>query len=107
MSQMNQIINTTPLNYNKPAIVLDAMYYLILNQFKPHPEKLTLYNFNPTTTDTIIKYNNSIWKFVYYMFNSDIAVYINKYGEEIYINNISNENIIRMILRIKLFHLFI
>ncbi len=71
-------------------------YYLSTHNFVPHTNGNSQnYGLNEFGCNSIIKYNNDIWKFVYFLINTNIAVYINKNGEEFHYNN-TDMDIIRM-----------
>jgi hypothetical protein len=73
--------------------------YLSKNSFVPHKNGNAMnYGLNSFGCDSIINYNNDIWKFVWFFVNSNKAVYVNKNEEELILdtNNMDKMDIIRM-----------
>jgi hypothetical protein len=74
----------------------NAIQYLNNHTFIPHTEgNYARYGLNLFGCDSIIQYNNHYWKFMYFIPNSNIAVYTNKNGEEFFLNDYI-DGIIRM-----------
>ncbi len=70
-------------NYEK-----SVMHFLSTNTFIPHElGNIHKYGLNFFGCDSIIHYNNDIWKFLYFMQNSNNAVYINKNGKKFIYND--------------------
>jgi hypothetical protein len=69
------------------------------NIFIPHENcNKMFYGLNSFGSESIISYNNDIWKFIWYKSNTNEAIYINKEGKMHAFNTFTmkNENIIRM-----------
>ena len=69
------------------------------NVFVPHENSNKIcYGLHSFGSDSIISYNNDIWKFIWFKNNTNDAVYINKEGAMHTFNTFTmiNENIIRM-----------
>ena len=75
--------------------------FLTSNTFIPHEKgNIMMYGLNSFGSESIIQYNNDIWKFIWYTTGTRDAVYMNKEGEYITINPYNNDNnnsIIQMI----------
>ncbi len=85
----------TDKNHN--PIFINIAQYLSTHKFVPHTNgNIMNYGLNSFGCNSIIEYNNDIWKFVY--FNKNNAVYVNKDKNEIHFNtfNMSNMKITRM-----------
>ena len=54
------------------------------------------YGLNSFGCNSIIQYNNQIWKFIHFIHNTDNAVYINNEGEQFILDAYNKEGIIRM-----------
>jgi hypothetical protein len=68
-------------------IKTETMQYLNNNTFIPHKGgNYANYGLNLFGCNSIIQYNNNYWKFIWFLSNSNNAVYINKNGEELVIN---------------------
>jgi hypothetical protein len=74
--------------------------FLKTNTFVPHRNgNQLLYGLNAFGSNSIIQYDNQIWKFIHFIALTNNAVYINKNGEEFIFNQfIFNDsyNITRM-----------
>ena len=77
---------------------VETLKYLNTKTFIPHIDgNYAMYGLNYIGCDSIIQYNNDIWKFIWFNSNTNDAVYINKTGIELIINNYNTyDNIIRM-----------
>jgi hypothetical protein len=77
---------------------VETLKYLNTKTFIPHIDgNYAMYGLNYIGCDSIIQYNNDIWKFIWFNSNTDDAVYINKTGIELIINKYNTyDNIIRM-----------
>ena len=82
------------------SIISKTIEYLNTKTFIPHKNGNSfLYGLNEIGCDSIImrsNYNNDIWKFVFFISNTNEAVYINNKGEEFILENNYMEGIIRM-----------
>ena len=82
------------------SIIAKTIEYLNTKTFIPHKNgNSLLYGLNEIGCDSIImrsNYNNDIWKFVFFISNTNEAVYINNKGEEFILENNYMEGIIRM-----------
>jgi spore maturation protein CgeB len=82
-----------------PTIIDETKKFISNNIFVPHENSNNMsYGLNSFGSDSIISYNNDIWKFIWFKNNTNDAVYINKEGIMHAFNtfNMINENIIRM-----------
>jgi hypothetical protein len=80
------------ISYNDPN-------FLSKNTFIPHKDGNAMnYGLNSFGCESIISYNNDIWKFLYFLNGSNKAVYINKNGLELILdpNTINDNKPIRM-----------
>uniref|UniRef100_A0A6C0HVA8 Uncharacterized protein n=1 Tax=viral metagenome TaxID=1070528 RepID=A0A6C0HVA8_9ZZZZ len=77
---------------------VETLKYLNTKTFIPHINgNYAMYGLNYIGCDSIIQYNNNIWKFIWFNSNTNDAVYINKTGIELIINKYNNyDNITRM-----------
>ena len=68
--------------------------FLSKNTFIPHKDGNAMnYGLNSFGCESIISYNNDIWKFVYFLNCSNKAVYINKNGQELVLDTYTiNDN---------------
>lgn len=69
--------------------------FLSKNTFVPHKDGNAMnYGLNSFGCESIISYNNDIWKFVYFLVNSNIGVYYNKNGQrlELDLRTITEDN---------------
>jgi hypothetical protein len=74
----------------------EAKQFIASNTFLPHKDGNSMnYGLNSFGCDSIIKYNNDIWKFIWFITGTNKAVYINKAGE-IFIYNNQDLDITRM-----------
>ena len=75
----------------------EAIEYLNNKTFIPHSGgNYGRYGLNFFGCDSIIQYNNDIWKFIWFVQNSNDAVYINKHGTEFILKDYKMDGIIRM-----------
>jgi hypothetical protein len=75
----------------------EAIEYLNNKTFIPHINgNYARYGLNFFGCDSIIQYNNDIWKFIWFVQNSNDAVYINKHGVEFILKDYKMDGIIRM-----------
>ena len=76
----------------------DVKYFLSNNVFIPHKNGNDMcYGLNSFGCDSIISYNNDIWKFVWFLTGTNKAIYINKNGLMFTFDPYSNnDTIIRM-----------
>jgi hypothetical protein len=66
------------------STIKDTVEYLKNNTFIPHKNgNDMLYGLNVFGCNSIIQYNNDIWKFIWFISNTNDAVYVNKEGEQI------------------------
>jgi hypothetical protein len=62
-------------------IIDDVKNFLSNNDFIPHENGNNMcYGLNSFGCDSIIKYNNDIWKFLWFLTGTNKAVYMNKEG---------------------------
>ena len=67
------------------------------NKFEPHTMgSYGLYGLNTFCCDSIIKFNDEIWKFLHFKVGSDIPTFINKKGELLEIDLRNAINVTRM-----------
>jgi hypothetical protein len=65
----------------------DAVIYINNNTFIPHENgNYARYGLNLFGCDSVIQYNNEIWKFIWFVSNSSDAVFINTKGQQTIIN---------------------
>jgi len=77
---------------------VEIITYLKTKTFIPHIDgNYAMYGLNYFGCDSIIQYNNDIWKFIWFIPHKNDAVYINKSGTELILNNNNKyDGIIRM-----------
>ena len=74
--------------------------YITNNNFVPHTNGNSMhYGLNEFGCNSVILYNNQIWKFIWFINNSNNAVYINKEGDEFVLNDINYTTITRMMVQ--------
>ncbi len=74
-----------------------AIEYLNTKTFIPHSGgNYGRYGLNLFGCNSVILYNNDYWKFIWFVNNSNDAVYINKNGKEFILKDNTDKNIIRM-----------
>ena len=67
------------------------------NKFEPHSYgNYGLYGLNTFGCDSIIKFNDEIWKFLHFKKSSEIPTFVNKNGDLIEINLRNAQNVTRM-----------
>ncbi len=77
------------------SVICDAIKYLKNHNFVPHQNgNYGLYGLNFFGCDSIIKYNDKLWKFLWFFSNN--AVYVNEYGEQLFLKEAQQDGIIRM-----------
>ncbi len=95
MSSSITELNDDPIN-GEELVINDAINYLKNHTFVPHKMgNYGRYGLNMFGGDSIIQYNNQLWKFIWLISNSNNAVYVNKNGEK-YILEDYDKNITRM-----------
>jgi hypothetical protein len=71
--------------------------YLSCSSFVPHKYGNSMkYGLNSFGSESIIKYNDDIWKFVWFLNNTNIAVYVNKNGNEFHYDTYETFDMTRM-----------
>lgn len=76
--------------------IANTIEYLNSHEFEPHENGNAFrYGLNSWGCDSIINYNNDIWKFIWFVPNKNDAMYINKNGDIITIVDY-DDNITRM-----------
>ena len=77
---------------------VETLKYLNTKTFIPHiGGNYAMYGLNYFGSNSIIQYNNDIWKFIWFISDTNDAVYINKTGIKLIINTYNKyDNIIRM-----------
>ncbi len=71
--------------------------YLNTNTFIPHKNgNYGRYGLNLFGCNSVIQYNNQIWKFKYFISDTNNALYINKEGMEFVLDTYDKDCIIRM-----------
>ncbi len=86
--------NDNNLNTNTIDNTID---YLKNNQFVPHKMgNYARYGLNCFGCDSIIKYNNKLWKFICFVSNSNNAVFIGENGEQFILEEYNLDGITRM-----------
>jgi hypothetical protein len=79
------------------SIKAKAIEYLNTNTFIPHSGgNYARYGLNFFGCDSIIQYNNDYWKFIWFVPDSNDAVYINKDGTEFILKDYKMDGIVRM-----------
>jgi hypothetical protein len=77
--------------------IINTIEYLSNTQFVPHKNGNQLnYGLGAFGCQSIIKYNNKIWKFIWFIPGTNDAIYINKDGESLVFNKSIKNNCIRM-----------
>ena len=75
----------------------DILEYLKTKTFIPHENgNYARYGLNFFGSDSVIQYNNNIWKFKYFFSNSNNALYIDKGGREFILDTYNKDGIIRI-----------
>jgi hypothetical protein len=75
----------------------DILEYLKTKTFIPHENgNYARYGLNLFGCDSIIQYDNKIWKFKDFISNTNHAVYIDKEGREFVLDTYNKDGIIRM-----------
>ena len=73
-----------------------AIEYLKTHNFETHENgNMFRFGLNSWGCESIIQYNNNIWKFIWFIPNTNNAQYINKEGDNIIITG-NEEGIVRM-----------
>ncbi len=82
---------------DKQIIIDNAIKYLKNNQFVPHKMgNYGRYGLNSFGSGPIIQYNNQLWKFLWFVSNSNNVVFIGENGDEFILNEYNLDGIIRM-----------
>ncbi len=75
-------------NNNMDSIFTDCSSYLLNHTFVPHSDGNSFnFGLNSFGCDSIIKYMEDNWKFLYFIQNSNDAVYCNKNGNKLVLNS--------------------
>ncbi len=86
-----------PQEVSKNMVIDDAIKYLKNHTFIPHKMgNYARYGLNDFGCDSIIEYNNQLWKFVWFLKDSNNAVYVNNEGREFILKDYNLDGIIRM-----------
>ncbi len=79
------------------SAINQAMEYLKNNTFIPHENGNDLrYGLNSFGCNSVIQYNNHYWKFLWFLSDSNDALYVNKNGETFTLSSYTLDGIIRM-----------
>ncbi len=79
------------------SIIAKTIEYLNNTQFVPHKNgNQSDYGLNTFRCDSIIQYNNKIWKFIWFIAGTNDAIYINKENESLVFNDSIKVNCTRM-----------
>ncbi len=78
-------------------VINDAVNYLKTNTFVPHEcGNYGRYGLNFFGCDSVIQYNNDYWKFIWFITNTNNAVYVNKEGHQFVLQYYNMDGITRM-----------
>jgi hypothetical protein len=71
--------------------------YLSTHKFVPHKNGNSMnYGLNSFGCESIIKYNGELWQFIWFLSDTNIAVYVNQFGDEFHYNVYKNYDMTRM-----------
>jgi hypothetical protein len=95
---MNQSVNKVCLNLNtENEFKYNIGEYLSCRSFVPHKNGNSMNcGLNSFGCESIIKYNDDIWKFVWFLNKTNIAVYVNKHGNEFHYDTDKTFDMTRM-----------
>jgi hypothetical protein len=90
---------SSTINEKNMSTIDETKHFIANNIFVPDKNSYNMcYGLRSFGSESIISYNNDIWKFIWLETNTNEAIYINKEGDMHAFNTftIFNENIIKM-----------
>ena len=76
---------------------VETLKYLNTKTFIPHENgNYARYGLNLFGCDSVIQYDNKIWKFIHFISNTNNALYIDKEGRGFILDTYNKDGIIRM-----------